>query len=68
MSPEQPELAEEQEDFLDRDAQPVGVPDDSDIEVEIVDDVPEEDQGRVARAPDEEDDGDFDEDEFGNPV
>ena len=68
MSPEQPELAEEQEDFLDRDAQPVGVPDDSDIEVEIVDDVPEEDQGRAARAPDEEDDDDFDEDEFGNRV
>ena len=68
MSPEQKELAEEQEDFLDRDAQPVGVPDDSDIEVEIVDDVPEEDQGRAARAPDEEDDGDFDEDEFGNRV
>jgi len=68
MSAEQPELAEEQEDFLDREAQPVGVPDDDDIEVEIVDDVPEEDQGRAARAPDEEEDDDFDENEFGNRV
>ena len=68
MSPEQKELAEEQEDFLDREAQPVEVPDDSDIEVEIVDDVPEEDQGRAARAPDGEDDDDFDEGEFGNRV
>ena len=68
MSPEQKELAEEQEDFLDREAQPVGVPDDADIEVEIVDDVPEEDQGRAARAPADEDDDDFDEGEFGNRV
>ena len=68
MSAEQPELAEEQEDFLDREAQPVGIPDDDDIEVEIVDDVPEEDQGRAARAPDEEEDDDFDENEFGNRV
>ena len=69
MSPEQKELAEEQEDFLDREAQPVEVPDDSDIEVEIVDDdVPEEDKGRAARAPDGEDDDDFDEGEFGNRV
>ena len=68
MSAEQPELAEEQEDFLDREARPVGIPDDDDIEVEIIDDVPEEDQGRTARAPDEEEDDDFDENEFGNRV
>jgi hypothetical protein len=69
MSPEPQQLAEEQEDFLDREAQPVGVPDDDDIEVEIVDDVPEEDQGRPVRASDEDDDdGDFDENEYGNRV
>jgi hypothetical protein len=68
MSPEPKVAEEEQEDFLDREAQPVGVPDDTDIEVEVVDDVPEEDQGRPVRAPDEDDDGDFDENEYGNRV
>ena len=68
MSPKSKVAEEEQEDFLDREAQPVGVPDDNDIEVEVVDDVPEEDQGRSVRAPDEDDDSDFDETEYGNRV
>jgi len=63
-----PETDQEPENFDDL-SEPVDVLNNDDIEVEVVDDVPEEDQNRPARAEaSETDEDDEDDSQFGNRV